>query len=94
MTTLEEQIREIVTRAYLAKPTGNSRAFAFMDTPVWEAFVKGASSFQAQELLSLIKSIVPEKKKEDEFHRTKQDYVNFGFNACRQQIINKIEGRI
>lgn len=53
--TIEEQIKEIVTRGYLAKPTGRGRAFPFMDTPEWEGFVKGCSDVQVHELSALFK---------------------------------------
>ena len=50
---IKQQIREIITRGYLAKPTGKSRAFPFMDSPEWEGFVKGCSESQVIELYSL-----------------------------------------
>ncbi len=62
-TTLEEKIKEIVARGYLARSTNIGRAFPFMDTPEWEGFVKGCSDLQTIELLSLFASELKAEKK-------------------------------
>jgi len=46
--------------------------------------------FPLKELLSLIKSIVPKQPVNNHINITRKE----GFNQCRQEIINKIEGRI
>jgi len=50
------EVKEIITRGYLAKPTRQGRAFAFMNTLEWEGFVKGVSKIQLIELKSILAS--------------------------------------
>lgn len=72
-----DKIEEIITRAYLAEPTGNKRAFPFMNTPEWGRFVKGAAEMQVLELKSLFKEyameILNELESKEEFVTYKKD---------------------
>ena len=63
---IKEELKEMLTRGYLARPTGQGRAFSFMETPEWEGFVNGVSKVQAIELLALFKREVEEIIGEDE----------------------------
>jgi hypothetical protein len=83
MKTLEEQIREIV----------NAYIIGLGYTPAPSLNGKHGQEM-LKNLLSLIKSIVPEEK-------LASDYISYApqhgmmageWNACRQEIINKIEG--
>lgn len=81
MNTLEKQIREIVWKLMVGVKMGKIEP-------------KDEVKY-VDDILSLIKSIVPEKT-----HKCSGDTSSYdlgwvdGKNLCRQQIINKIEGKI
>lgn len=86
MKTLEEQIREIVNYSFWNKPENIEQG-------------EKDEKQMIDDILSLIKSIVPEKKEIKEFYGKESDLDKIfafetGFNKCREQIINKIEGNI
>lgn len=50
---MEKKLKEIVTRAYLARPTGKGRVFPWMEGEGYERFVDTVSDMQVQEIMDL-----------------------------------------